>query len=147
MLFGAIYWKIGCTQSTIQDRLGLLQVCTINTAMSALVKTLNVFPREATLVNRERVKGSYSVLPYFASKMAAELPLSAFFPLVFSSVVYPMAGLSAGLKKIGRFASIITLESFASASYGLVIGALVPNTEIAAALGPATLSSRLCSEV
>lgn len=138
VLFGAIYWKIGRTQSTIQDRLGLLQVCTINTAMTALVKTLNVFPKEATLVNRERVKGSYGVLPYFASKMVAELPLSAFFPLVFSSVVYPMAGLSGGLKRIGRFASIITLESFASASYGLVIGALVPNTEIAVALGPAT---------
>jgi len=110
----------------------------VNTAMSALVKTLNVFPREASLVNRERAKGAYGVLPYFTSKICAELPLSAFFPLVFSSMVYPMAGLSAGLGRISKFAGIITLESFASASYGLVIGALVPNTEIALAIGPST---------
>lgn len=138
LLFGAIYWKIGLTQSTIQDRLGLLQVCTINCAMTALTKTLNVFPKEAVLVNRERTKGAYSVLPYFTSKLFAELPLSALFPLIFSGFVYPMAGLSGGLGRIGRFAGIITMESFAAASYGLVIGALVPNTEAAMAIGPSS---------
>lgn len=138
LLFGAIYWKIGLTQSTIQDRLGLLQVCTINCAMTALTKTLNVFPKEAVLVNRERTKGAYSVLPYFTSKLFAELPLSAFFPLVFSGIVYPMVGLSGGVSRILRFAGIITMESFAAASYGLVIGALVPSTEAAMAIGPST---------
>ncbi len=136
LLFGAIYWKMGLTQSTIQDRMGLLQVCTINTAMTALVKTLNVFPKEAVLVNRERAKGAYSVFPYFLSKLCAEMPLSAFFPLVFTGIVYPMAGLSGGLSRISRFAGIITLHAFASASYGLVIGSLVPNSETALAIGP-----------
>ena len=138
LLFGSIFWKMGVTQSAVQDRLGLLQVCTINTAMSALVKTLNVFPKEATLVNRERVEGAYGVLPYFTSKLCAELPIAAAFPLVFSSFVYPMAGLSGGVGRISKFAGIITLESFAAASYGLVIGAAVPNTDVAVALGPAT---------
>ncbi len=138
LLFGSIFWKMGYTQSAVQDRLGLLQVCTINTAMSALVKTLNVFPKEATLVNRERVEGAYGVFPYFTSKLCAELPIAAAFPLVFSSFVYPMAGLSGGIGRISKFAGIVTLESFAAASYGLVIGAAVPNTDVAVALGPAT---------
>lgn len=140
LLFGAIYWRIGATQTTIQDRLGLLQVCTINTAMTALIKTLNVFPREGVLVNRERARGSYNVLQYFVSKLVAEMPVSAFFPLLFSLTVYPMAGLSGGLGKILRFTGITTLESFAAASYGLAIGALFSSTESALAVGPSSFT-------
>lgn len=140
LLFGAIYWRIGSSQSTIQDRMGLLQVCTINAAMTALVKTLNVFPSEGVLVNRERARGSYSVLQYFVSKLVAEMPVSAFFPLLFSATVYPMAGLSGGLGRILRFTGIITLESFAAASYGLAIGALLSNTEAALAVGPSSFT-------
>lgn len=138
LLFGAIYWRIGLKQSSIQSRLGLLQVCTINTAMTVIVKTLNVFPREGVLVNRERARGSYSILQYFVSKLIAEMPVSAFYPLVFSVTVYPMVQLSGGIRKIMTFLGIITLESFTAAAYGLAIGALVPSTEAALAIGPST---------
>ncbi|KAI0567521.1 ABC-2 type transporter [Gracilaria domingensis] len=138
LLFGAIYWKIGNTQTTIQDRLGLLQVCTINTAMTALVKTLYVFPKESVLINRERSRGSYNVAQYFLSKLLAEMPVSAFFPLLFSFTVYPMVRLSGGLGKILRFMGVITLESFTAASYGLAIGAIMPTTEAAVAVGPSS---------
>lgn len=138
LLFGAIYWRLGFNQRTIQDRMGLLQVCTINAAMTALVKTLNVFPKESVLVNRERVRGSYSVFEYFASKLVAEMPISAFFPLVFSSILYPMVRLSGGPSRVGKFLGIVTLESFTAASYGLAIGALIPSTEGALAVGPAS---------
>lgn len=138
LLFGAIYWRIGLKQSSIQSRFGLLQVCTINCAMTSLVKTLNVFPREGVLVNRERSRGSYSILQYFVSKLLAEMPISAFFPLVFSITVYPMVQLSGGAGRLLRFLGIITLESFTAASYGLAIGALVPSTEAALAVGPSS---------
>eukprot|EP00172_Hildenbrandia_rubra_P000352 Plantae.Rhodophyta-Hildenbrandia_rubra.ctg1164.p1 GENE.Plantae.Rhodophyta-Hildenbrandia_rubra.ctg1164~~Plantae.Rhodophyta-Hildenbrandia_rubra.ctg1164.p1 ORF type:complete len:705 (+),score=135.10 Plantae.Rhodophyta-Hildenbrandia_rubra.ctg1164:300-2414(+) len=139
LLFGVIYWRIGYSQSTIQDRMGLLQVACINTAMTALVKTINVFPRERQIVNRERVQGSYSVFPYFISKLLAEMPVGAFFPLLFSTLLYPMVGLTGGVKRFAKFMGIITLESFTAASYGLSVGALAPNTEAALAIGPASM--------
>ena len=40
----------------------LLQVSAINAAMSSLVKTLNVFPRERTIVTRERSKKARDAL-------------------------------------------------------------------------------------
>lgn len=138
LLFGSIYWRLGLTQRTIQDRMGLLQVCTINSAMTAMIKTLNVFPREGVLVNRERVRGSYSVLEYFSSKLIAEMPVSSFFPLLFSSILYPMVRLSGGAKRVAKFLGIITLESFTAASYGLAVGAIIPSTEAALAAGPAS---------
>lgn len=138
LLFGSIYWRMGLTQTTIQDRLGLLQVCCINSAMSALVKTLYVFGTEREIVARERSRGAYNILPYFSSKLLAELPVSAFFPLIFSAVVYPMTGLQSGAKRIAKFMGLITLESFTSASYGLLVGSLAPSTEAAVAIGPAS---------
>ena len=68
------------------------QVAAINTAMSSLVKTLNVFPTERVIVQRERAKGSYETLPYLSAKLAAELPMGALFPLAFGSLVYPLTG-------------------------------------------------------
>ena len=65
----------------------------MNVAMSSIVKTLNVFPREQSIVTRERAKRSYDVAPYLVSKLAAELPVGALFPALFSSIVYPAAGL------------------------------------------------------
>lgn len=80
-----------------------MQVSAINAAMASLVKTLNVFPKERTLVQRERAKGSYAVTPYFVSKLAAESPIGALFPLLFAAIVYPSAGLH---PKMSRSASI-----------------------------------------
>lgn len=77
----------------------LLQVGAINAAMSSLVKCLNVFPKERAIVQRERSKASYGVAPYFFSKLAAESPIGAFFPLLFASIVYPAAGLHPRLSR------------------------------------------------
>jgi hypothetical protein len=101
---------LGRSQSSVQDRLGLLQVSAINTAMAALMKTLTAFTKEKVIVNRERASGSYTMFPYLAAKLAAELPVGAFFPLAFGAVVYPMTGLHPSLGRFAKFCGLITLE-------------------------------------
>ncbi|CAA6665430.1 unnamed protein product [Spirodela intermedia] len=84
MIFGSVFWRMGRTQTSIQDRMGLLQVRRIfwpfvllqsNTAMAALTKTVGVFPKEKAIVDRERAKGSYTLGPYLLSKLLAEIPV------------------------------------------------------------------------
>lgn len=140
LLFGSIFWRMGFTQTSIQDRMGLLQVAAINTAMASLTKTISIFPRERIVVDRERSKGAYAVGPYFLGKLLAELPVGALFPLLFGTVVYPMAGLNKSLTRFGKFLGIITLESFASSAFGLTVGALAPNPEAALAMGPSMMT-------
>ena len=91
----------------------LLQVGAINAAMSSLVKCLNVFPKERTIVQRERSKSSYGVAPYFFSKLAAESPIGALFPLLFASIVYPSAGLHPKLSRCGP-AVLLTMNVWPS---------------------------------
>lgn len=71
----------------------LAKVAAINTAMAALTKTVSVFPKERAIVERERAKGSYSLGPYLLAKLLAEIPIGAAFPLMFGTVLYPMARL------------------------------------------------------
>jgi len=139
VIFGTVFHKMGRRQTSIQDRQGLLQVAAINTAMASLMKTLGVFPKERVLVNRDRSNGAYGVAPYFVSKLAAELPVSAAFPLIFGAVVYPMCGLDPTPAKLGRFLGSVTLESFCSAALGMCVGSIAPSPEAAFAMGPAVM--------
>ncbi|XP_077253751.1 ABC-2 type transporter family protein [Tasmannia lanceolata] len=140
IIFGSVFWRTGRSQTSIQDRMGLLQVAAINTAMAALTKTVSVFPKERAIVDRERAKGSYALGPYVFSKLLAEIPIGAVFPLIFGTILYPMARLHPTLSRFGKFSGIITVESFAASAMGLTVGAMVPTTEAAMALGPSLMT-------
>ncbi|KAH7366449.1 hypothetical protein KP509_18G078800 [Ceratopteris richardii] len=140
IIFGSIFWRMGFLQTAIQDRMGLLQVAAINTAMAALTKTVNIFPKERQVVDRERAKDSYALGPYLFSKLIAEIPVSASFPLMFGTILYPMAGLNPVLNRFFQFCGIITVEAFAASAMGLTVGAIAPTTEAAMALGPSIMT-------
>ncbi|KAJ6819849.1 ABC transporter G family member 7 [Iris pallida] len=140
IIFGSVFWRMGKSQTSIQDRMGLLQVTAINTAMAALTKTVGVFPKERAIVDRERAKGSYSLGPYLLSKLLAEIPIGAAFPLMFGTVLYPMARLHPTLYRFAKFCGIVTVESFAASAMGLTVGAMVPTTEAAMAVGPSLMT-------
>uniref|UniRef100_A0A0E0JDG4 ABC transporter domain-containing protein n=1 Tax=Oryza punctata TaxID=4537 RepID=A0A0E0JDG4_ORYPU len=140
IIFGSVFWRMGKTQTSIQDRMGLLQVTAINTAMAALTKTVGVFPKERAIVDRERAKGSYALGPYLSSKLLAEIPIGAAFPLIFGSILYPMAKLHPTFSRFAKFCGIVTIESFAASAMGLTVGAMAPTTEAAMALGPSLMT-------
>jgi len=136
LVFGSIFWKLKMDPASMQNRFGLLQVSTINAAMAALMKTLTAFTKEKTIVTRERANNSYGILPFFAAKIFAELPVSALFPLAFGCVVYPMTRLQPTVPKFLKFSSAIIMESFCASAMGLAISSVAPSTEAALAMGP-----------
>ncbi|KZV34348.1 hypothetical protein F511_16867 [Dorcoceras hygrometricum] len=140
LIFGSVFWRMGRSQTSIQDRMGLLQVAAINTAMAALTKTVGVFPKERAIVDRERAKGSYLLGPYLLSKLLAEIPVGAAFPLLFGAILYPMTRLHPAMSRFGKFCGVVTIESFAASAMGLTVGAIAPTTEAALALGPSAMT-------
>nr|GEV63616.1 ABC transporter G family member 7 isoform X2 [Tanacetum cinerariifolium] len=44
------------------------------------------------------------------------------------------------LSRFGKFSGIVTAESFAASAMGLTVGAMVPTTEAALALGPSLMT-------
>ncbi|KAL6969917.1 ABC transporter G member 7 [Sarracenia purpurea var. burkii] len=140
IIFGSVFWRMGRSQTSIQDRMGLLQVAAINTAMASLTKTGGIFPKERAIVDRERAKGSYALGPYLLSKLLAEIPIGTAFPLLFGTILYPMARLHPTVSRFGKFCGIVTVEAFAASAMGLTVGAMVPTTEAAMALGPSLMT-------
>ncbi|CAM9625062.1 unnamed protein product, partial [Phaeothamnion confervicola] len=132
--------QLGLGQTQIGDRVGLLQVAAINTAMSSIIKTLTTFPTERAIVQTERSQDTYGIGPYFASKLVAELPISALFPNIFSLILIPMSGLNLSPGRVLRFLGITTLEAFASSALGLLVGAVAPSEDSALAMGPALMT-------
>ncbi|KAG5531527.1 hypothetical protein RHGRI_026215 [Rhododendron griersonianum] len=119
IIFGSVFWRMGRSQTSIQDRMGLLQVAAINTAMAALTKTGGVFPKERAIVDRERAKGSYGLGPYLLSKLLAEIPIGAAFPLLFGTILYPMARLHPNFSSpCGVLISAIVFVAFHKCAVG-----------------------------
>ncbi len=139
LLFGAIYFKLGKGAGTVPDRLGLLQVAAVNTAMTSLIKATTSFVQEKLVVNRERRSGSYTVLPYFASKLVAEAPLSALFPCFAGTLMYKLCGLNPAPGRLLKFLAILTVESFASSSLGMLVGSYASSVDSAIATAPAVM--------
>lgn len=95
--------------------------------------------KKRAIVDRECAKGSYALGPYHFAKLLAEIPIGVVFPLVFGIILYPMARLHPSLLRFGIFSGIVTVESFAASAMGLTVGAMVPTTEVAMALGPSLM--------
>ena len=139
LLFGAIYFRLGDGASTVPDRLGLLQVAAVNTAMTALIKATTSFVTEKLIVQRERRSGAYSVAPYFLSKLLAEAPIAAVFPCLAGAIMYKLCGLNPAPGRLARFLVILTVESFASSAFGMAIGSLTSTVDSAIAIAPAAM--------
>ena len=52
-----------------------------------------LFPLERRIFEREHAAGFYKVWPYFLSRVLFETPLNCFFPLLYSAIIYFLAGL------------------------------------------------------
>lgn len=135
VIYGGIY-SLGDSQSSIQDRFGLLSLVAIGAGNLAIASTIRAFPKEKLIVNSERAKGMYSVAPYFLSKVVAEAPISAAVSALGGAALYPLVGLNASPGKFGRFLLTVCLEGLASGALGLFIGAIAPTTDVALALFP-----------
>jgi len=139
LLFGAIYNKLGAGAGSVPDRLGLLQVAAVNTAMVSLIKSTTSFVQEKLIVNRERRAGSYTVVPYFVAKLLAEAPLSAFFPCLAGSIIYKFCGLNPAPGRFLRFLGILVAESFASSALGMLVGSFANSVDSAVAVAPSVM--------
>lgn len=139
LIYGGIY-NLDSSQGSIQDRFGLLSLCVIGSTNLAIASTIRAFPKEKTIVLRERSPRSgrpmYGALPYLFSKVAAELPLSVGLSCLFGGILYPLAKLGKTMKKFRMFLGLTTLNSVAASALGLLVGAVAPSTDAALALFP-----------
>ncbi len=77
-----------------------------------------VFCAEYPVFLKEHEAGMYRVPVYFACKSLAELPLFVVTPLIFTTCVYFLVGLTAGLGKFLAACGVTVLVANAACSFG-----------------------------
>jgi len=117
---------------SVADRTALLSFGAINMTMMAMMKTLNLFGKEKSVVSREQMRGHYTSFDYLISKSLAELPLDIVFSSMFAAALKHLTCLTTPFPVLCGTFSLLTV---ASASLGFVVGSFTNGVEEAMTVG------------
>jgi ABC-type multidrug transport system ATPase subunit len=135
VFLGFLFFALTDDVAGFQNRLGLFLFLLSLTGFSTLT-SLSVFAPERSVFMRERAKGYYSPLSYFAAKLTFDIiPLRLFPPLIMGAIVYPMTGLLPKWPQFLLFLAYIVLFNLAASGICLFIGIVVRNQGVANLIG------------
>ena len=123
-------------ETSVGDRVTIIAQAAIQVSMLAMLKTLQLFKKERTVIVREISTKQYYCLEYLLSKSFAELPVDAMVAAFFGAILHHRTNLRCSRSD---FIGTLALLGCASSSLGLAISALSPSGEIALAVGPALM--------
>jgi ABC-type multidrug transport system ATPase subunit len=135
VFLGFLYFNITDDIPGFQNRLGLFIFLLALFGFSTLT-SLTVFAPERLLFVRERAKGYYSPISYFAAKVIFDIvPLRIIPPLIMGAIVYPMTGLTPAGPQFLFFILFLVLFNLAAAAICLFIGIVFKNGGVANLMG------------
>ena len=132
---GFLFFNLTDDIKGFQNRLGLFFFLLALFGFSTLT-SLTVFAPERLLFVRERAKGYYSPVSYFAAKVIFDIvPLRLIPPIIMGTIVYPMTGLIPAWPQFLNFILFLVLFNLAAAAICLFIGIIFKNGGLANLLG------------
>jgi ABC-type multidrug transport system ATPase subunit len=147
-LIGIVYFGQDNTSASVQNKLGVAFIMTINQSISSMLGVTQEVPRDFAVFLREYLAGANRVSTYFAARTVAEIPYQIFFPMLFATLVYFMVGFNPDFAHFIVFAIIMILTANAAVSLGYALSAIFRNSTSAIAAAaviilPMTLFSGL----
>lgn len=135
VFLGFLFYGLTDDLKGFQNRLGFFFFLLALFAFSTLT-SLTVFAPERLLFVRERAKGYYSPLAYYASKVVFDIvPLRLIPPVIMAVIVYPMTGLLPTAAEFWKFMLFVILFNLAAATVCLCIGIVIKNQGVANLVG------------
>ncbi|KAK5019874.1 FAD-dependent urate hydroxylase [Cryomyces antarcticus] len=135
VFLGFLFYGLTDDIKGFQNRLGLFFFLLALFGFSTLT-SLTVFAPERLLFVRERAKGYYAPISYFAAKVIFDIvPLRLIPPIILGAVVYPMTGLIPAWAEFWKFVLFLVLFNLAAATVTLFIGIVFKNGGVANLLG------------
>jgi len=138
-LFGLVYFRMDRSQTSIQNRTGVLFFTAMNQAFGSTIGTADIIPKQLLIVSRERASRMYGVAPFYLATWAVTLPLEFFPQILLATIQYFLMGLREGYQHYLVFAGILVLESQCAIAMGMLISALISNVEAAPKVAPAVV--------
>jgi hypothetical protein len=135
VFLGFLFYGLTDDIAGFQNRLGLFFFLLALFGFSTLT-TLYIFTAERLLFVRERAKGYYSPISYFAAKVLFDIvPLRLIPPLITGAIVYPMTGLIPQGTEFAKFILFLVLFNLAAAGICLFLGIVIDDGGVANLVG------------
>ncbi|ORC85196.1 ATP-binding protein cassette protein [Trypanosoma theileri] len=135
VLIGSVYFKVGLSESSVRNRMGLLFYVVMNTTFSSL-GSLGLLMLERAIFVREHRNGMYRAFAYLVGKIVQDVPISVLTNLIFNAIVYFMVGLQSRADKFFIFYFICTLVMLNSYALCLFISNISKNIQVANIVAP-----------
>uniref|UniRef100_A0A8D8G448 ATP-binding cassette sub-family G member 1 n=1 Tax=Culex pipiens TaxID=7175 RepID=A0A8D8G448_CULPI len=139
MFVGLIFFNSANDGARMFDHLKFcLGICFFFCYTQVMVPILS-YPREVKLVKKECFNRWYGLFPYYLALTLSRLPVQVFLNVIFSLIVYWLAGLPAELFRYALFTLVGLIVSLCAEGFGLMIGATF-NVMNGSAIGPLTIA-------
>ncbi|KAI6240394.1 ABC transporter ATP-binding protein/permease wht-1 [Aphelenchoides fujianensis] len=115
-VIGIINWQTPITGPTITNLEGILYNCPRDMNFMFLFPSIHVITSEFPIMAREYRAGIYSASAYYVGKSLAELPQYTVLPLLYSTIIYWMAGFQRSAVKFLIFCTFNVLQSWTAIS-------------------------------
>lgn len=116
----------------LSDNSSILFFITMFLVISSIMPAALTFPNEITIFIKERSNCWYSAFTYYIAKFVADLPSYVVFPVIFTSLFYPLTGQIESTERFLWFNVIVILNSLITRSIGMIIGSLFLNDTLSA---------------
>ncbi len=125
LFYGSLYWNLGggTDIAPYTNRLALIFYCLLFVMFSHIQQVAVAFENRLVFY-RERAAGAYGAIPFFISSFVISIPAAVVNVLVFSGIIYSMAGLYPSADRFMFFFGSLFLCSLT----GLFMCHLVANT-------------------
>ncbi|KAK0418639.1 hypothetical protein QR680_013683 [Steinernema hermaphroditum] len=120
-IFSMLYFQVPIKQETVMNVNGLLFLTVTSMNFMFQFAVVEYFCNELPIFLREHFSGLYRIDSYFVAKNLAELPQYILIPVVFSTIIYWMTGISGSITGYLTYVLVAIL----SANVGISIGYLM----------------------
>lgn len=132
---GYLYYDVQNDISGFQNRLGLFFFVLALFGFSALTG-LHSFSAERIIFIRERANNYYHPFSYYISKIVCDvIPLRVFPPIILTSIVYPLVGLSGENNGFLKTIMVLVLFNLSVAIEVLIVGILIKDPGTSTMIG------------
>ncbi|CAN6201160.1 unnamed protein product [Urochloa humidicola] len=126
LLLGLLWWRSSARdEAQLRDQVGLIFYICIFWTSSSLFASVYVFPFEKLYLVKERQAGMYSLSAYYASSTLCDAAPHVAYPVLFTAVLYFMAGLRRTPSSFSLTLLATLLVVFTSQGAGELLGAAI----------------------
>lgn len=123
LFIGLIFLNSANDGKRMFDHLKFCMGCIFFVVYTQIMVPILSYPQELRVVKKECFNRWYGLFPYYVALTLSRMPLQILFNLIFSTMVYFLAGLPLEPWRFVMFAMIGVIVSLVSEGLGLAIGA------------------------